>query len=87
MGLLQEPLEAMFALINEMEMAIKINTSIRFGTRDRLRWVKLNRLTKELCPYLKVARPGEEKLHQCERVLKALPFIAGCAQRRFLIYF
>ena len=36
MGLFQEALEAMFALINEMEMAIKINTSIIFGKRARL---------------------------------------------------
>lgn len=36
MGLLEEALEAMFALINEMEMAIKINTSIIFGNRARL---------------------------------------------------
>lgn len=50
MGLLQEPLEAMFALINEMEMAIKINTSIIFGNRARLMWVKFNRLSVGLCP-------------------------------------
>lgn len=44
MGLLQEALEAMFALINEMEMAIKINTSIIFGNRARLMWVKFDLL-------------------------------------------
>lgn len=34
MGELQEVLEAMFALINKMEMAIKINISIIFAIRD-----------------------------------------------------
>lgn len=41
-GLFQEALEAMFALINEMELAIKINTSIIFGNRARLIWEKLS---------------------------------------------
>lgn len=50
MGLFQEPLEAMFALINEMERAIKINTSIIFGNTARLMWVKFNRLRVGLCP-------------------------------------
>lgn len=45
-GLFQEALEAMFALINEMEMAIKINTSIIFGNRAGLMWVKLIALKK-----------------------------------------
>lgn len=31
LGLVQEALGAMFALINEMEMAIRINTLIIFG--------------------------------------------------------
>lgn len=43
MGLLQEALEAMFALINEMEMAIKINTSIIFGNTAHLMQVKYDR--------------------------------------------
>ena len=42
MGLFQEALEAMFALINEMELAIKINTSIIFGNRARLMWEKFS---------------------------------------------
>lgn len=42
MGLFQEALQAMFALINEMELAIKINTSIIFGNRPRLIWGKLS---------------------------------------------
>lgn len=50
MGLLQEALEAMFALINEMEIAIKINISIIFGNTEHLMWVKLNHLTEWLCP-------------------------------------
>lgn len=87
MGLLQEALEAMFALIKEMEIAIKINTSIRFGTRERLEWVKLNHLTQRVVSRFKSGEPGEEMLNQHERVLKALPFVAGCAKRLFLIYF
>lgn len=47
-GLFQEALEAMFALINEMEMAIKINTSIIFGNRAGLMWVKLTALKKKI---------------------------------------
>lgn len=44
-GLFQEALEAMFALINEMEMAIKINTAIIFANRAHIIGVKLNCLT------------------------------------------
>lgn len=36
LGLFQEALGAMFALINEMEMAIRINTLIIFGNSARL---------------------------------------------------
>lgn len=49
-GLFQEALEAMFALINEMEMAIKINTSIIFVNRAHLMGVKFNCLRVGLCP-------------------------------------
>lgn len=42
MGPLQQALEAMFVLINEMGIAIKINTSIIFGKRPRLMRVKFN---------------------------------------------
>lgn len=48
-GLFQEALEAMFALINEMEMAIKINTSIIFVNRAHLMGVKFNCLRVGLC--------------------------------------
>lgn len=34
----QEVLEAMFALINKMEMAIKINTLIIFAIRNSFMW-------------------------------------------------
>lgn len=36
LGLFQEALGAMFALINEMEMAIRINTLIIFGNSAEL---------------------------------------------------
>lgn len=81
-GLFQEPLEAMFALINEMEMAIKINTSIIFGNRARLMWVKFNRLRVGLCP-----RKKKKKEVEHERVLRALLFVVGCVKRLFLVYF
>lgn len=42
MGLFQEALQAMFALIKGMEKAIKIKTSIIFGNRGFLMRVKLN---------------------------------------------
>lgn len=38
LGPFQEALGAMFALINEMEMAIKINTLIIFGNSAHTSW-------------------------------------------------
>lgn len=90
-GALQEALEAMFALINEMEIAIKINTSIIFGNTERLvceahplnQGVVSRRKEKER----KSGQPRKEILHQHERVLRALPFVVGCVKRLFLVYF
>lgn len=48
-GLFQEALEAMFALINEMEMAIKINTAIIFANSAHIIGVKLNCLRVGWC--------------------------------------
>lgn len=50
LGPFQEALGAMFALINEMEMAIKINTLIIFGNSAHLMGWKLNSLKARLCP-------------------------------------
>lgn len=92
-GPLQEALEAMFALINEMEIAIKINTSIIFGNTERLvgEAQPLNRgavsRLKEKERKRKSGQPGKEILHQHERVLRALPFVVGCVKRLFLVYF
>lgn len=96
-GLFQEALGAMFALINEMEMAIKINTSIIFGNRGRLMRVKFGRLSvgsvsrgreeKRKRKKKRSGQPGEEILHQHERALRALPFVVGCVKRLFLVYF
>lgn len=75
----------MFALINEMEMAIKINTLIIFRNRAHPMWVKLNAQVWVCVP--KSGQPGEEILHEQERVLRALPFVVGCVKRLFLVYF
>ena len=89
MGLFQEALEAMFALINEMELAIKINTSIIFGNRARLMWEKFSGCAEKKKKKKKKGggEPGGEKLHQHERGLGALPFLVGCVKRLFLVYF
>lgn len=49
-GLFQEALGAMFALINEMEMTIKINTLIIFGNSAHLMGWKFNSLKARLRP-------------------------------------
>lgn len=88
-GLFQEALEAMFALINEMEMAIKINTSIIFGNRASLMWPFKRGVVsqREKEKKEKVDSLVEEILHQHERALRALPFVVGCVKRLFLVYF
>lgn len=50
LGPFQEALGAMFALINEMEMTIKINTLIIFGNCAHLMGWKFNSLKARLCP-------------------------------------
>lgn len=87
-GLFQEALEAMFALINEMEMAIKINTAIIFANRAHIIGVKLNCLRVGWClSEGGKKKPGEEILPQHERVLRPLHFVAGRVKRLFLVYF
>ncbi len=88
-GLFQEPLEAMFALINEMEMAVKINTSIIFGNSPphvgEVQPLKSEVVSQEKKEKKEEEEEEEEVEH--ERVLRALPFVVGCVKRPFLVYF
>lgn len=83
MGELQEVLEAMFALINKMEMAIKINISIIFAIRDYFMWVTLNLTGK------KKRRRGQpcEEILQHERVLRVLTLSRGASKDFFSLTF
>lgn len=54
LGLFQEALGAMFTLINEMEMAIRINTLIIFGNSVELQHGSAQTLKAELCPVTRV---------------------------------
>ncbi len=94
MGLFQEALQAMFVLINEMEMAIKINTWIISGNRTHL--MKLSSLRVRL-HHREVQKKRKKKKKQIaglrnapdehERVLRALHFMVGCVKRLLLIFF